>query len=94
LSNDTVNYGTPLPPVLVEPLLNPRHTQYCAFPVEDPNLWAFYKRHVASLWTPEEINFSDDIKHLPNLPPDQLHFLSIVLSFFAISDKIVANNLS
>jgi ribonucleotide reductase beta subunit family protein with ferritin-like domain len=46
------------------------------------------------LWTPEEINFSDDIKHLPNLPPDQLHFLSIVLSFFAISDKIVANNLS
>jgi ribonucleotide reductase beta subunit family protein with ferritin-like domain len=34
------------------------------------------------------------MKHLPNLPPDQLHFLSIVLSFIAISDKIVANNLS
>jgi ribonucleotide reductase beta subunit family protein with ferritin-like domain len=33
-------------------------------------------------------------KHLPNLPSDQLHFLSKVLSFFAISNKIVANNLS
>jgi ribonucleotide reductase beta subunit family protein with ferritin-like domain len=34
------------------------------------------------------------MKHLPNLPPDQLHFYSIVFGFFAISDKIVANNLS
>jgi ribonucleotide reductase beta subunit family protein with ferritin-like domain len=86
---------TPLPPVLVKPLLNPRCNQYCALPVEDPKLWAFYKRHITSFWTPEEINLSDDMKHHPNLPPDQLHFLSVVLSFFfAISDKIVANNLS
>jgi ribonucleoside-diphosphate reductase beta chain len=34
------------------------------------------------------------MKHLPNMHPDQLHFLFIVLSFFVISDKIVANNLS
>jgi ribonucleotide reductase beta subunit family protein with ferritin-like domain len=27
------------------------------------------------------------------LPLDQMHFLSVVLSFFAISDKIFANNL-
>jgi ribonucleotide reductase beta subunit family protein with ferritin-like domain len=46
------------------------------------------------LFDPEEINFSDDIKYLSNLPPDQLHFLSIVLDFFAISDMIVADNLS
>jgi ribonucleotide reductase beta subunit family protein with ferritin-like domain len=52
---------------------------YCALPVKDPKQRAFYKKHVASFWTPEEINFSDDIKHLPNLPPDQLHFLSVVL---------------
>jgi ribonucleotide reductase beta subunit family protein with ferritin-like domain len=34
------------------------------------------------------------MKHLPNLPPDQVHFLSVVLGFFATSNKIVANNLS
>jgi ribonucleoside-diphosphate reductase beta chain len=34
------------------------------------------------------------MKHLPNLPPDQLHFLSLVLGFFAIIDKIVTYNLS
>jgi hypothetical protein len=47
-----------------------------------------------SFWTPEEIDFSCDMKHLPNLPPDQLHLLSMVLGFFAISNKIVPNNLS
>jgi ribonucleotide reductase beta subunit family protein with ferritin-like domain len=52
------------------------------------------KKHVASFWTPEEINFLDDMKHSPNLPPDQLHFISVVLSFLAISNKIVADNLS
>jgi ribonucleotide reductase beta subunit family protein with ferritin-like domain len=40
------------------------------------------------------ISQPDDTKHLPNLPPDQLHFLSVVLGFFAISNKIVADNLS
>jgi hypothetical protein len=43
------------------------------------------------LFTPEEIDFSDAMKHLPNLPPYQFYCLSIVLSFFAISkNKIVA----
>jgi hypothetical protein len=81
-SNDTVIYGTPLQPVLVKPLLNPKCNQYCALPVEDPKLWAFYKKQVTSFWTPEEIDFLDDMKHLPTLPPDQLHFVSMVLSQF------------
>jgi ribonucleotide reductase beta subunit family protein with ferritin-like domain len=64
-----------------------------SLPVEDPELWAFYKKHhIASFWTPKEIDFLDDMKqHLPNLPPNQLHFLSIVLGFFAISDKIACS---
>jgi hypothetical protein len=36
LSNDTVIYGTLLPPVLIECLLNPKCNWYCALPVEDP----------------------------------------------------------
>jgi ribonucleotide reductase beta subunit family protein with ferritin-like domain len=65
-----------------------------SIPVEDPELWAFYKKHhIASFWTtPKEIDFFHDMKqHLPNLPPNQLHFLSIVLGFFAISDKIACS---
>ena len=48
---------------------------------------------MASFWTVEEINLSDDVAHITTLPADQMHFLSVVLGFFAISDKIVANNL-
>ena len=62
--------------------------------MSNPKLCFFYKRHVISFWTLEEIDFQDDMKHLPNLPPDQVHFLSVVLGFFATSNKIVANNLS
>ena len=48
---------------------------------------------MASFWTAEEINLSNDAAHIVTLPDDQMHFLSVVLGFFAISDKIVADNL-
>jgi ribonucleotide reductase beta subunit family protein with ferritin-like domain len=83
----------PPPPVPVEPLLNPEANRYSAFPIQDPELWALYKHHIASFWTAEEINLTDDIPHVNALPENQLNFLSLVLSSLIASNKIVAENL-
>jgi hypothetical protein len=59
--------------------MHPWYNWYCALLIEDPELWAFYKKHDTSFWTPEEIDFSDDMKHLPTLLSDQVHFLPTFL---------------
>jgi len=61
--------------------------------MKDHELWDFYKKHVASFWTAEEINLSNNEPHIAALPDDQMHFLVTVLGFFATNDKIVADNL-
>ena len=35
---------------------------YTLFPIHNPQIWDMYKKSVASFWTPEEIDFSKDIK--------------------------------
>src|SRR5277367_852857 len=53
-----------------------------------------YKKAEASFWTAEEIDLSRDLydwEH--NLKPDEKHFLSQVLAFFAASDGLVNENL-
>ena len=52
-----------------------------------------YKKHVASFWTVEEIDFSRDKNDWDNkLNSDERHFLSNILAFFAQSDYIVNIN--
>ena len=57
-------------------------------------LWEMYKQHVASFWTAEEIDLSDDAKDWAALSDDERHFVSHVLAFFAASDGIVVENLA
>eukprot|EP00494_Astrolonche_serrata_P003281 UN03287 len=53
-----------------------------------------YKKHVASFWTAEEIDLSDDHVHWKNsLNDNERHFIKNVLAFFAASDGIVLENL-
>jgi len=85
---------TPPPPVIVEPVLNPDNARPTVFPIKAPNLWALYKKHLACFWTVEEINLADDMPHLLAMPDSHRHFLLHVLAFFAISDKVVADNLT
>jgi hypothetical protein len=63
-----------------EPVLNAPQT-YTMVPVNQ-DLWAFYKKAVASFWTPEEIDFSTDLEDWDKLTADERHFISYVLAFF------------
>ncbi|XP_008581935.1 PREDICTED: ribonucleoside-diphosphate reductase subunit M2 [Galeopterus variegatus] len=52
-----------------------------------------YKKAEASFWTAEEVDLSKDIQHWEGLKPEEKHFISHVLAFFAASDGIVNENL-
>ena len=52
-----------------------------------------YKKAEASFWTAEEVDLSKDMPHWEQLKPDERHFISHVLAFFAASDGIVNENL-
>ncbi|MBN3315302.1 RIR2B reductase, partial [Atractosteus spatula] len=52
-----------------------------------------YKQAQASFWTVEEVDLSKDLTHWDRLKPEERHFISHVLAFFAASDGIVNENL-
>ena len=88
----------PLPSTrAAEPFVEPMCRQDASrFVVQPRNhrLWEMYKQHVASFWTAEEIDLSDDAKDWAALSDDERHFVSHVLAFFAASDGIVVENLA
>lgn len=63
-------------------------------PILYPDIWEFYKTHQAAFWKSSEIDLSQDQRDIMKLPPEQLHFIKVVLAFFAASDGIVSENLS
>lgn len=68
-----------------------RHT---LFPIAFPGLFQFYLDGQASLWNPNEINFSNDIPDFESkLTENQREFLLQVLGFFSSSDSIVNENI-
>ena len=79
-----------------EPLLRAEvgTRRFTPFPVRYPGMWDMYKRAVASFWTAEEINLSQDVTDWrEKLTEDERHFIKHVLAFFAGSDGIVMENL-
>jgi len=76
-----------------EPLLMENPNRYVMFPLSDNEIWDMYKKHVASFWTAEEIDLSQDQKDWPKLNKNEQHFIKHVLAFFAASDGIVLENL-
>lgn len=63
-------------------------------PMKYPELYDFYKTAIKNRWTPEEVNFSQDVQHLRHrLNPAQVHMIGRLVAFFATGDSIVSNNL-
>lgn len=77
-----------------ELLLKENKDRFVILPINYPEIWQHYKRHVASFWTAEEIDLSADIKDWENLNDGERHFISHILAFFAASDGIVNENLA
>lgn len=84
----------------MEPLFDPASKtlgeRYTLFPISssEEDLYKLYKKAVASFWTVEEIDFSKDKDDWEKLTPNEKHFITQVLAFFAGSDGIVQENLA
>jgi len=76
-----------------EPLLKDNPQRFVIFPIQYDDIFAMYKKAVASFWTVEEVDLSKDISDWDKLKDDEKHFISHVLAFFAASDGIVNENL-
>jgi hypothetical protein len=77
-----------------KPLLQINPNCFVLFPIQQDDIWKMYKQAKASFWTAEEINLTSDLQDWDNLSPNERHFVSHVLAFFAASDVIVNENLS
>ena len=82
------------PNVFMEPLLAENPNRFVLFPIQNPEVWDFYKKAEASFWTAEEIDLSQDQKDWNGLNDNERHFIKHVLAFFAASDGIVNENLA
>lgn len=78
----------------MDPILAPNDDRFVIFPIQYQQIWDMYKKHMAVFWTAEEIDLSADIKDWESLNPDEQHFISHILAFFAASDGIVNENLA
>lgn len=73
---------------------NNKDQRYTVLPIQYPELWHAYKRQLASFWSPEEIDFSQDRKQWQEkLTEDERTFIRGILTFFAASDTVVSLNL-
>jgi len=77
-----------------EPLLQENKNRYVLFPIEHNDVWQMYKKHMASFWTAEEIDFSQDNRDWNKLNNNEKHFIKYILAFFASSDGIVLENIA
>ena len=64
-------------------------------PIARQNVFSYYQDAYRSYWTPEDIDFSQDMIHYTNkLSNREKHFVDYVLAFFASSDQLVNMNLA
>lgn len=68
--------------------------RYVMFPIKSQSVWDMYKKALESFWRCEEVDLSKDLDHWKSLTPNEKHFISHILAFFAASDGIVLENLA
>ena len=79
----------------IEPILAENKDRFVIFPIQHHDLWEWYKKSMASIWTAEEIDLHQDITDwTEKLNDDERYFIKHVLAFFAASDGIVNENLA
>lgn len=79
----------------VEPILQENKDRFVIFPIKHQDIWEFYKKQEACIWTAEEIDLHTDLNDWNNkLSDDEKYFVKHILAFFAASDGIVNENLA
>jgi len=79
---------------MAEPLLAANKDRLVILPIVEPEIWAMYKKAVASFWTVDEVDVTKDVGHWAMLSEGEQRFVKHVLAFFAASDGIVNENLA
>jgi ribonucleoside-diphosphate reductase beta chain len=80
---------------VVEPILRENKNRFVIFPIQHNDLWEWYKKQEACIWTAEEIDLHEDLNDWNNkLNDDERYFIKHILAFFAASDGIVNENLA
>jgi len=78
-----------------EPILQDNPNRFVIFPIQHDDLWEWYKKQQACIWTAEEIDLQVDLTDWQNsLNSDERYFIKHILAFFAASDGIVNENLA
>ena len=78
-----------------EPILQENPNRFVIFPIQHDDLWEWYKKQQACIWTAEEIDLQVDLTDWQNsLNSDERYFIKHILAFFAASDGIVNENLA
>ncbi|WP_124979376.1 ribonucleotide-diphosphate reductase subunit beta [Nonlabens xiamenensis] len=78
-----------------EPILQENPNRFVIFPIQHHDIWEWYKKQQACIWTAEEIDLHVDITDWENsLNSDERYFIKHILAFFAASDGIVNENLA
>lgn len=74
--------------------LDNKNERFTVFPIIHNNLWDFYKKHLTTFWTTEEIPMHEDLTDWNHkLNDNERFFIKNILAFFAASDGIVNENL-
>ena len=77
-----------------EPILQENPDRFVLFPIKHDTIWEWYKKSVASFWTVEEVDLTQDMNDWETKRTDNdRKFIKHVLAFFAASDGIVNENL-
>lgn len=80
--------------VQTEPILAENPDRFVLFPIKYSTIWEWYKKSVASFWTAEEVDLTQDLHDWEHkLTDNDRNFIKHVLAFFAASDGIVNENL-
>ena len=80
---------------IVEPILQENKDRFVIFPIKHQDIWEWYKKQEACIWTAEEIDLHTDLNDWNNkLNDDEKYFIKHILAFFAASDGIVNENLA
>ena len=78
-----------------EPILQENPNRFVIFPIQHDDLWEWYKKQQACIWTAEEIDLQVDLTDWQkSLNSDERYFIKHILAFFAASDGIVNENLA
>ena len=77
-----------------EVLLEKSNDRFVLFPIKYDDMWEMYKKSMASFWTAEEIDLSQDLDDWNKLNDDERHYIKHILAFFSASDGIVNENLA